>query len=83
MITAALEGKLDKVSYKEHPVFGMMIPEECPGVPLEILNPRETWQDKDAYDKKANELAKEFVTNFEKYATGVSEEILASAPKYK
>lgn len=81
MITAALEGKLDNVSYEPHPVFGMMMPKECPGVPAEILNPRETWADKDAYDTKANDLAKQFVKNFEKYADGVGEEILAAAPK--
>jgi len=81
MITAALEGKLDKVEYRPHPVFGMMIPKECPGVPSEVLNARDTWEDKDAYDAKANELAQKFVKNFEKYASGVGEEILAAAPK--
>lgn len=81
MITAALEGKLDNVSYEAHPVFGMMMPTECPDVPAEILNPRNTWADKDAYDTKANDLAKQFVKNFEKYADGVGEEILSAAPK--
>ena len=81
MITAALEGKLDNVEYEAHPVFGMMMPKECPDVPVEILNPRNTWADKNAYDEKAVSLAKQFVKNFEKYASGVSEEILAAAPK--
>ena len=81
MITAALEGKLDNVEYEAHPVFGMMMPKECPDVPGEILNPRNTWADKNAYDEKAVSLAKQFVKNFEKYASGVSEEILAAAPK--
>lgn len=81
MITAALEGKLDDVAYEAHPVFGMMMPLECPNVPSEILNPRNTWADKNAYDEKAVSLAKQFVKNFEKYASGVSDEILAAAPK--
>jgi phosphoenolpyruvate carboxykinase (ATP) len=81
MITAALEGKLDNVEYEMHPIFGMMMPKECPNVPSEILNPRNTWADKNAYDEKAIVLANKFVKNFEKYASGVSAEILAAAPK--
>lgn len=81
MITAALEGKLDNVAYETHPVFGMEIPLSCPGVPSEILNPRSTWADSAAYDTKARDLALQFVQNFEKYASGVSEEILQAAPK--
>ena len=80
MITAALEGSLDNVSYEAHPVFGMMMPTECPGVPAEILNPRNTWADKDAYDAQAKNLAQQFIKNFEKYASGANEEILAAAP---
>ncbi len=81
MITAALNGDLDNVEFETHPVFGMMMPKSCPNVPDEILNPRNTWDDKAAYDAKANDLAKQFIKNFEKYASGVSEEILAAAPK--
>lgn len=81
MITAALEGKLDQVTFEAHPVFGVMMPTSCPNVPSEILNPRNTWENKENYDKEAFELAKEFVDNFKQYADGVSEEILAAAPK--
>jgi phosphoenolpyruvate carboxykinase (ATP) len=81
MITAALEGKLNDVAYENHPVFGVAIPRECPGVPAELLNPRNTWDDKAAYDSKALFLAGLFTKNFEKYADGVSPEILAAAPK--
>ncbi len=81
MITAALEGKLDNVNFEAHPVFGMLMPTECENVPSEILNPRNTWADKNAYDIKAKDLANQFRKNFEKYASGVSEEILAAAPK--
>ncbi len=81
MITAALEGDLDSVEFEAHPVFGMMVPKRCPNVPAEILNPRNTWADQNAYDQKAKDLASQFVKNFEKYANGVNEEILAAAPK--
>lgn len=81
MITAALDGKLDNVSYEAHPVFGMLMPTECPDVPSEILRPRNAWADKDAYDAMAKILAAQFVKNFEKYASGSNEEILAAAPK--
>jgi phosphoenolpyruvate carboxykinase (ATP) len=81
MITAALEGKLDNVACEAHPVFGMMMPVECPDVPSDILNPRNTWEDKNEYDKKAKELGAQFIKNFEKYAAGVNAEILNAAPK--
>ncbi len=81
MITSALTGKLDNVNYETHPVFGLAMPTECENVPSEILNPKNTWQDKAAYDVKANELAEAFIKNFEKYAEGASDEIMAAAPK--
>ena len=59
----------------------MVIPSSCPGVPDEVLNPRQTWADGTAYDEKARFLAGLFIKNFEKYADGVSPEILAAAPK--
>lgn len=81
MITAALNGALDKLQYENHSIFGVAIPIECTNVPSEILNPRNTWDDKNAYDVKAKQLAKEFIKNFEKYASGVSKEVLDAAPK--
>ncbi len=81
MITAALNGELDNVAYEAHPVFGVLMPVECPNVPAEILVPRNTWSDKEAYDKKANELAQLFVKNFAKYADKANDEILSAAPK--
>lgn len=83
MITAALEGKLDKVAYTNHDVFGVAMPNECEGVPAEMLNPRNTWADKNAYDERATKLAAEFVKNFEQFASAASPEILAAAPKAK
>jgi phosphoenolpyruvate carboxykinase (ATP) len=61
----------------------LAIPNECPNVPAEILNPRNTWTDKNAYDQKANLLAGKFVANFKKFEAGVTEEILNAAPQVK
>lgn len=80
MISAVLNNQLNQVNYIAHPVFGMQVPQSCPGVPSEILNPRSTWTDPVAYDAQANELARQFIRNFEKYANQVSGEILRSAP---
>jgi phosphoenolpyruvate carboxykinase (ATP) len=81
LITAALNGELEKVKFEKLPVFNLNMPTVCPNVPSEILNPRNTWKDKDAYDSKANELAKSFVKNFEQYASAANDEILSAAPK--
>jgi phosphoenolpyruvate carboxykinase (ATP) len=63
------------------PVFGLAVPKEVPGVPTDVLTPRNTWEDKVAYDLKAKFLAGLFVKNFAKYEAGVSKEIVAAAPK--
>jgi phosphoenolpyruvate carboxykinase (ATP) len=81
LITAALNGELDHVSYEQFPVFGFNIPTSCPDVPDEILHPRNTWEDKAAYDLKARELAQLFLNNFKKYEAGCGEDILIAAPK--
>lgn len=81
MITAALTGKLENVTYKEHEIFGLKMPTSCEGVPADILNPKNTWTDKVAYDKKAGKLAEEFVKNFEKFASYANNEIMAAAPR--
>ncbi|MBS1664699.1 MAG: phosphoenolpyruvate carboxykinase (ATP) [Bacteroidetes bacterium] len=80
MINAALAGALDTVEYQAHPVFGMAMPCSCPGVPKELLSPRNTWPDKAAYDEMASTVAGWFTKNFEKYAAGVSEEIRKAGP---
>lgn len=81
MISAALNGALNQVEYQEHPVFGLMMPLSCPDVPSEVLNPRNTWADKQAYDQKSAELAQAFVKNFNQFASSASDEILHAAPK--
>ena len=81
LITAAINGDLDKVKYETLPVFGLKYPVSCPNVPAEILNPRDTWADTNDYDAKAQKLASSFVRNFEQYAEFANEEIMAAAPK--
>jgi phosphoenolpyruvate carboxykinase (ATP) len=80
MITAALSGQLDEAASDPHPVFGVSMPRSCPGVPAEVLNPRNTWKDATAYDAKARELAARFAKNFEKFSAA-SAAIKAAGPK--
>ena len=80
MITAALTGKLAQVSFEQMPIFNLAFPTACDGVPAELLNPRNTWADKAAYDATAASLAEKFVKNFEKFAAETHESILAAAP---
>jgi len=81
MITAVLEGHLANAAFEKDKVFGFEVPTACPNVPASVLNPKNTWTDKKAYDDKATFLAKQFIKNFEKYAKGVSTEILDAAPR--
>ena len=81
MITAVLCNQFSNVKFEEHPVFGLMMPLSCPNVPSNILNPRNTWADKKAYDRKAIELAQAFVSNFKQYEEFANNEIMAAAPK--
>lgn len=81
MITAALTGKLEEVRFQRHPIFGVAVPGAVPNVPAEILDPRRTWADPEAYDRTAADLAQKFVDNFQKYADFANEQILAGAPR--
>lgn len=81
MITAALNGSLDKVKYETLPVFNLQMPTSCPDVPADILNPASTWKDKNAFNDTLNKLAAQFLKNFEQYAAGTGKDILEAAPK--
>ncbi len=81
MVNAAISGKLDNATFVPHPIFKVGVPTEVPGVPKEVLDARSTWPDPSAYDAKANELAKKFAENFEKFASTADPEVLAAAPK--
>jgi len=81
MIAAALTGELKNAAYERHEIFGLDMPLRCKGVPDEILNPRNTWANAQAYDNKANELAQAFISNFEQFAEFADEEIKSGLPK--
>ncbi len=81
MVRAALSGALDDVEYEIDPVFGVEVPTSVPGVPADILRPRDTWPDPTAYDEKARELARMFATNFEAYADGVTSAVRDAGPR--
>ena len=79
MVTAALTGALDIVKYRHDDLFNLDIPTECPNVPSEILDPKNTWVDKDSYDLSAKKLAQMFGENFKKF-NDVSPEIRNAGP---
>jgi phosphoenolpyruvate carboxykinase (ATP) len=80
MVKAVLSGALKNVPTIPHPVFGVAVPSSCPGVPSEILDPRNTWKDEAAYDRKADELAAMFEKNFAENAGDASPEIRQAGP---
>jgi phosphoenolpyruvate carboxykinase (ATP) len=73
--------KLDDVSASPDPVFGVLVPDSCPGVPAEILKPANAWKDHKEYEAKARELAKRFEGNFRQYADQATAEVVAAGPK--
>jgi phosphoenolpyruvate carboxykinase (ATP) len=75
MLQAALKGELASMPFRRHPEFGLMIPEACPGVPSEILDPKSTWADPDAYVDMARDVARRFEDNFARFAPHVGEEV--------
>ncbi|MCI5792174.1 MAG: phosphoenolpyruvate carboxykinase (ATP) [Lachnospiraceae bacterium] len=81
MVTAALNGELEKVEYKHDDRFNLEIPVSCPEVPSEILDPKETWADKAAYDEQAKKLAKMFSDNFSKKYPHMPANIAGAGPK--
>ncbi len=80
MVTAALNGDLEKVAYETDPYFNVSVPTSCPGVPDEVLSPRKMWKDEAEYEKTAKDLAARFVKNFQKY-THMPKSIVDAGPK--
>ena len=80
LLKAALSGELDGVEYREDEVFGFQVPIAVPGVDSSLLDPRSTWRDPDAYDRKARELARMFRDNFEQFAEDAGEAIARAGP---
>ena len=81
MVNAALRGDLDGAEFAAHPIFGMDVPTAVPGVPSEVLSPRDTWADRDAYDAAAKKLAGMFRQNFEQFADQLSDDVGAAGPR--
>lgn len=81
MVRAAVTGKLDDIETWEHPVFGLHVPKKVPNVPDGILDPKDTWDDKAAYDEQAKELANLFAENFKKFEDKVGEDVLEAGPR--
>jgi phosphoenolpyruvate carboxykinase (ATP) len=80
LVHAALEGSLSKALMTTGPFFGLAVPSECPEVPSAILNPRNTWSDRAAYDAQAKKLAGMFAENFPTFEDQVSSEVRQAGP---
>jgi len=83
LISSALAGDFDNVSFNNFDVFNLAIPSFCEGISGDLLHPRNSWADKDEYDKKRIELAELFNKNFEKFEDQVSQNIRSSAPNHE
>ncbi|MDI1495179.1 MAG: phosphoenolpyruvate carboxykinase (ATP) [Cenarchaeum symbiont of Oopsacas minuta] len=79
MVTAAISGTIESVEYRHDDLFNLDIPKECPGVPSEILDPKNTWSETDSYETVARKLAGMFVENFEKF-NDASSNVRAAGP---
>jgi phosphoenolpyruvate carboxykinase (ATP) len=80
ILSAVLDGKLDQVEYSRDPWFGFEIPVSCPGIPEGILNPIDSWTDKDAYQQNIQSLVKRFNENIKRYQDSTPEEVLKAGP---
>jgi phosphoenolpyruvate carboxykinase (ATP) len=81
MVRAALNGDLDAVPTRIDPIFGLEVPTTCPDVPAEVLDPRATWPDPDAYDETARRSAGMFRENFKTFAGGVDALVRDAGPR--
>jgi phosphoenolpyruvate carboxykinase (ATP) len=82
IVHCALDGELEDVEYEENSLFHILVPRACPGVPCEILNPRNTWADKDAFDLRAQKLAADFCAHFDQaYGNkGIDPSVIVQCP---
>jgi phosphoenolpyruvate carboxykinase (ATP) len=81
LLNAALEGKLDKVEYRQDKLFGFEVPLTCPDVPPEVLVPENSWGDQEDYWKKYDALAARYIENFKKFEDGCPAEVFAAGPR--
>lgn len=80
LVDAINNGSLETAEYETFPVFNLQIPKSCPGVPPEVLNPRNTWADGASFEAHLRKLAHLFAANFAKFADKASPEIAAAGP---
>jgi phosphoenolpyruvate carboxykinase (ATP) len=83
LLNAALDGVLNEIEKYEDPIFGFKVPVSVPGVPSEVLNPRNAWSDKAAYDNQAQKLARLFNENFKQFRDNVPEYVNNAGPLIK
>jgi len=81
LLNAALTGQLDDVNYTTDPIFGFEVPQQCPGVPDEVLAPSSSWSDKKEYNRRYKDLAMRFKQNFAKFEDGTPSEVLEAGPQ--
>jgi phosphoenolpyruvate carboxykinase (ATP) len=81
MVHAALDGSLNNVTFSPDPIFNVEVPAACPGVPPELLQPRRSWGNQQAYDEKARTLAGLFRDNFKNYSDQVTEAVREAGPR--
>jgi phosphoenolpyruvate carboxykinase (ATP) len=79
-VRAALDGSLEQTAMTVHPVFGIQVPQTCRDIPPEVLQPRHTWGDPQAYDAQTQRLAGMFVKNFQQFANDVTPQVRAAGP---
>ncbi|MCC6189630.1 MAG: phosphoenolpyruvate carboxykinase (ATP) [Anaerolineales bacterium] len=80
MVRALLNGSLRDVPTEPDPVFGVHVPVSCPGVPPDVLKPRNTWANQDAYDRQARDLAQRLSANFQQFAGTVDPKVVSAGP---
>ncbi|MGK7911354.1 MAG: phosphoenolpyruvate carboxykinase (ATP) [Synechococcus sp.] len=80
MVSAALNGDLESATFTPHPIFKVLVPDAVPGIPSELLDPKQTWDDPSAYDLQARELARRFAQNFRQFEALARPEVAAAGP---
>src|SRR3546814_20742400 len=81
LLNAALDGSLNDAEFRKDPNFGFLVPVAVPGVDTALLDPREAWADKAAYDRTAEALVQQFIDNFAQFADHVDEGVRQAAPQ--
>jgi phosphoenolpyruvate carboxykinase (ATP) len=81
IVRAATSGALDGVETRRDPIFNLDVPQTCPGVPPQMLDPRTTWDDEERYEAEAHDLARRFEANFERFGPLVGPDVRAAAPR--